>query len=197
MLLVVGLQAGQSSPNLTDVRSITSKTPVDVQIALARSAVPPVGAAATVYVIGPHGYVRAVEGTNGFTCLVDRDRLDVLAPECFDAAGAPTLKVLFFVEEERAKGVKEADITAAVEDRYRSGVFGPPTRAGIVYMLSDYNYLLDPDTNQITHFPAHLMFYAPNLTAKDVGSGPGAPYLTHAGKPDNLMVVVPASSHPH
>src|SRR6185312_13376144 len=96
MLLVVGLQAGQSSPNLTDVRSITSKTPVDVQIALARSAGPPVGAAATVYVIGPHGYVRAVEGTNGFTCLVDRDRLDVLAPECFDAAGAPTLKVLFF-----------------------------------------------------------------------------------------------------
>src|SRR5262249_44455183 len=156
------------------------KTPVDVQIALARSAGPPVSAAATIYVIGPHGYVRAAEGTNGFTCLIDRDRLDVLAPECFDAAGGPTLKVLFFVEEEGGKGVKEADITAAVEDRYRSGVFGPPTRSGIVYMLSDYNYLLDPDTHQIIHFPAHLMFYAPYLTAKDVGSGPGAPFLTNA-----------------
>jgi hypothetical protein len=37
------------------------------------------------------------------------------------------------------------------------------------------------------------MFYAPNLTAKDVGSGPGAPYLVRPGHPDALMIVVPKS----
>ena len=36
------------------------------------------------------------------------------------------------------------------------------------------------------------MFYAPYLTEKDLGSGPGAPYLTAPGDPANVMVVVPA-----
>jgi hypothetical protein len=39
------------------------------------------------------------------------------------------------------------------------------------------------------------MFYAPYATEKEVGSGPGAPYLDHPGKPDALMIVVPASNH--
>ena len=196
MLLALAMQP-QSSPNLADVHSITPQTPVDVQIAIAKAAGPPVSAAATILVLGPRGYVQAVEGTNGFTCLITRDQPDTMAPECYDAAGEPSLKVALFVEEQRAKGVKEADISAAVKERYRTGVFGPPKRPGVVYMLSDHNYLIDPDTHQMIHFPGHLMFYAPYLTATDVGSGPGAPLLTNPGKPDNLMVVVPASSHPH
>jgi len=196
MALALTLQS-QSSPNLANVRSITPQTPADVQIAIARAAGPPVSAAASIYVLGPHGYVMAVEGTNGFTCLITRDQPDTMAPECYDAAGGPSLKVALFVEDERAKGVAEAEISAAVKDRYRTGVFGPPARPGVVYMLSDYNYLIDPDTHQLIHFPGHLMFYAPYLKASDVGSGPGAPLLTNPGKPDNLMVVVPAGSHPH
>ena len=197
VLLTVALQPQSSTPNLAGVHALTSQTPADVQIAIARLAGPPVSAAATIYVLGPHGYTRAVEGTNGFTCLITRDKPDTMAPQCFDAAGAPSVKVQLFIEEERAAGVKEADIAAAVDDRYRQGVFGPPTGPGIVYMLSDFNYLTDPDTGQLIHFPGHLMFYAPYLKAGDVGSGPGAPLLTHPGKPDNLMVVVPASTHPH
>jgi len=36
------------------------------------------------------------------------------------------------------------------------------------------------------------MFYAPYATAKTVGSGGGAPYIVHPGKPDALLIVVPA-----
>lgn len=196
LLLAVAAQS-QSAPDLAAVHAITAQTPADVQIAIARAAGPPVSAAATILVLGPRGYTRAIEGTNGFTCLITRDEPDTMAPECYDAAGGPSLKVALFVEEQRAQGMKESDISAAVKERYRTGVFGPPTRPGVVYMLSDHNYLIDPDTHQRIHFPGHLMFYAPYLKASDVGSGPGAPLLTNPGKPDNLMVVVPASSHPH
>src|SRR5690348_3422057 len=45
----------------------------DAEIALARSAAPPfISKDATVMVLGRHGYETAVEGTNGFVCLVER-----------------------------------------------------------------------------------------------------------------------------
>lgn len=197
LLIVLALQSQTAPPNLDGVRTISAATPVDVQIAIAKEAGPPVSAAATIYVLGPHGYTQAQKGTNGFTCLISRNRLDVMSPECYDAAGAPTLQVLLFVEEERAQGIIEHDIQAAVQDRYKRGIFVAPSRPGIVYMLSSHNYLWDSDSQEIVHYPGHLMFYAPYLKATDVGSGPGAPGLTDPGQPDNLMVVIPASSHPH
>jgi hypothetical protein len=188
----------QATADLTSIHTISAETPVDIQIAIARAAGPPVSAKATIYVLGRTGYVRAVGGSNGFTCLITRDRLDAMAPECYDAAGtASEVPVQMFIEEQRAHGLAEPVIAAAVEARYRSGAFMAPARPGICYMLSANNYLADPDSGQIIHFPGHLMFYAPNLTSADVGEGPGAPLMTNPGHPDNMMVVVPASSHPH
>src|SRR5215468_9176121 len=47
------------------------------EIALARSAAPPsIAKDATVMVLGRHGYETAVEGTNGFVCMVDRTWTD-------------------------------------------------------------------------------------------------------------------------
>ena len=195
VLMSIALQV-PTTQDLAAVRTVDAKTPQAVQMAIARAAGPPVGANATILVLGPRGYEKAQAGTNGFTCLIQRSQLDVMAPQCFDAAGTEsTVRVFMFVEEQRARGVKETDIAAAVEDGYRKGTFTAPNRPGIVYMLSDYNYLSDPDTHEIVHFPGHLMYYAPNLTAKEIGSGPGAPYQTDPGKPDNLLVVVPATSH--
>jgi hypothetical protein len=43
----------------------------DAEIALARSAAPPsIAKDATVMVLGRHGYETAVEGANGFVCVV-------------------------------------------------------------------------------------------------------------------------------
>src|SRR5580693_8330935 len=45
----------------------------NAEIALARSAAPPsISGAAEVVVLGPHGYEMAVEGKNGFVCIVER-----------------------------------------------------------------------------------------------------------------------------
>src|SRR5690348_9296968 len=45
----------------------------DAEIALARSAAPDsISRDATVLVLGRHGYETAIEGKNGFVCMVDR-----------------------------------------------------------------------------------------------------------------------------
>src|SRR5947209_945590 len=45
----------------------------NAEIALARSAAPPsISKDATVMVLGRHGYETAVEGKNGFVCVVER-----------------------------------------------------------------------------------------------------------------------------
>lgn len=182
---------------LAQVRKIDASTPRDVQFAIAVSAGPPIADKATVYVLGPQGYEVARQGTNGFSCIVERQPINAVAPVCYDAEGTATLiPVDEFIERERARGQADADIAKAVADGYRTGQFKAPRKGGIAYMLSDYNWLVDPQTKKMIHFPGHLMFYAPNATAEDIGSGPGAPILTDPGQPDNFLAVVP-SPHRH
>src|SRR5262249_34641613 len=50
--------------------------PREQQITLAESAAPAeVSSHATVYILGPKGYEKAREGTNGFSCFVGRQFL--------------------------------------------------------------------------------------------------------------------------
>src|SRR5260370_8674936 len=66
-------------PQSTDVQHVDASTPRDVQIQLARQAAPPeVGREATIYVLGPKGYEKAVEGKNGFSCIIDREFPDTM-----------------------------------------------------------------------------------------------------------------------
>jgi hypothetical protein len=194
-LILISVSLLAQDADLSNIKTIDAKTPKDIQIKLALSAGPPVADKAAVYVIGPKGYELARKGTNGFTCLVSRQEPGTMEPECFDAEGtATTLKARFYVEELRAQGVAEEEIAKRVEAGYKSKRFIAPRKPGIVYMMSPYNYVLNPEDNKILHFPGHLMFHAPYLTKEQVGEGKGAPYLTNPGKPDNLMVVVPASN---
>lgn len=197
-LIAAPAPSSTSPEELSRITRVDASTPEDVQTALALAAGPPVASGAAVYVLGPKGYRKSREGTNGFTCLVTREHLDTMEPECYDAEGtATTLKSRLFIEEMRAAGKDEAWIAREVEAGYKAGRFTAPKRPGLVYMLSDYNYVFDPDGGKVIHFPGHLMFYAPNLTAKEVGSGPGAPYLVRPGHPDALMIVVPAGHADH
>jgi hypothetical protein len=180
---------------LASVRKIDAQTPPEVQMALALSAGPPIADKAAVYVLGPKGYSKLREGSNGFSCIVQRDRPDEIAPQCFDAEGsATTLQVLLFVEAQRAIGVEDAEIQKAVAAGYKTARFKPPGKPGLVYMLSPYNYLRDPESQKIVNFPGHLMFYAPYATSHEVGTGPGAPYIVNPGKADALMIVIPRGS---
>src|SRR5216684_961816 len=78
--------------------------PREQQIQLAMSAAPPqVSEHATVYVLTSRGYIKAREGTNGFSCLVERQFMGTLEPLCYDAEGsATTLQARLYREELRA-----------------------------------------------------------------------------------------------
>ena len=170
--------------------------PREERIKLAESAAPPeISEKATIYLLERSGYVKVRDGTNGFTCIVERETPLTMEPECYDAEGsATTLLTRFYTEEQRAKGVGEAQITAAIEEGYKSGQFKAPRKAGIVYMMSEHNHVLRPDTHEIIHFSPHLMFYAPFVTEADIGSPPESrdmPFVVHAGQPDALIIVVP------
>lgn len=169
--------------------------PREERIKLAESAAPPeISSHATVYLLDPTGYVKVKEGTNGFSCLVDRQTPLNLEPTCFDAEGsATTLPTRLFVEEQRAKGKDETQIQAELAEGYKKGTYRAPGKPGIVYMLSDRGYLLVPATNTLVRIPPHLMFYAPYATDKDLGSPPPAanmPRVIRPGQPDAYIVVI-------
>jgi hypothetical protein len=201
-LLLTGLLAGINLFSLAQSHKLTPSydfsLPREEKIRLAKSAAPPeISDKATVYVLERSGYVKVHDGTNGFSCFVDRQTpLDML-PTCFDAEGSSTtLLPRLYAEAQRAKGESEDQITAEIAQGYLKGKFRAPSKPGVVYMLSESNYLLDSDdTNpklHMIHMPPHLMFYAPYATAKDIGTPPSArnlPRLIRGGQPDAYMIV--------
>ena len=196
-MVMIGLLS--AALQVSAVTRVDASTPENVQVAIAESAAPAaVAADAAVYIIAESGYRKVRDGRNGFTCLISRQYRNTLEPECFDAEGTATvLPARLFVERRRAEGADDVTVERELEDAYRSHRFVAPRRPGIVYMLSPHNYVLDPESKQIVHFPGHLMFYAPYATQKDVGSGPGAPFIVSPGTPHALMVVVPAGAMEH
>lgn len=191
-LLLLGLASAQT--DLAKIERIDASTPREVQIKLAEAAAPPeITRDATFLVLGKKGYETARAGKNGFTCMIEREITTTLEPECFDAeSSATTLKVRIFVEEQRAAGTSEDKIKQLVEAGYKSGKFRAPRKTAVIYMLSPYNRVLDPQTKRIFPFPGHVMFTAPYVTREQIGAGKGVPYIVHPGKPDALLVVIPA-----
>jgi hypothetical protein len=170
--------------------------PREEKIKLAESAAPPeISGKATVYILERSGYVKVRDSSNGFSCFVDRQDPLNLEPTCFDAEGsATTLQSRFLAEELRAKGKSEDEVTAAIAEGYKSGKFRAPQKPGIVYMMSDAGYLYVAPLNKMVHLPAHLMFYDPYATEKDIGEPPAAanmPHLIRAGQPDAVIIVIP------
>jgi hypothetical protein len=172
------------------------------KIKLAESAAPPeISSKATVYLLERTGYEKLRDGTNGFSCFVDRQTPLNCEPTCFDAEGtATTLPTRLYAEEQRAKGKTEEQITAEIADGYKAGKFKAPVKSGIVYMMSEHGYLLDSAGNRLVHIPPHLMFYAPYATDKDIGSPPPSPDMPHlirAGQADAYIIVIPGSHAGH
>jgi hypothetical protein len=170
--------------------------PREDRIKLAQSAAPPeISEQATVYLLERSGYVKVREGTNGFSCFVDRQTPFNQEPTCFDAEGSSTtLATRLFAEEQRGLRKTEEQITAAIDAGYKSGKFRVPQKPGIVYMMSNQGYLLVPGKTELIHIPPHLMFYAPYATSKDIGSPPAAanmPRMIREGQPDAYIIVIP------
>ena len=122
-----------------------------------------------------------------------------------DAEGTRTFLPRYLkVAEWRAQGKSADEIKFLVADASAKGIFKPPPKPGIDYMLSTGNFT--PKANgEVVHFPPHVMFYAPYLTNADLGLGgslgqdgnpDGPAFVAGEGTPQAL-IIVPVGSGSH
>lgn len=150
--------------------------PDSVERALALSGAPEhLRAGATVYVFGAKGFTKVQTGTNGFTCLLNRDGFfyssSAFKPTCWDAEGATSyVPAMLRVGELLASDKPVAEIRADIDAGFKDGRFRRAQRTGVAYMLAgDVN--LDTSTGKVLGqaYPAHYMIYAPGVTSADLG----------------------------
>jgi hypothetical protein len=182
--------AGSQLPRLMDRQK---------EIALALSACPASAASkAAVYVLDKSGYIKVQDSQNGFTAIVQHSVPAAQEPQCMDAEGTRTfLPRMLKVAELRAQGKSPEEIKRFVADAIAKGVFQPPTRPGVDYMLSTQNVVPD-DKGNIAPFPPHVMFYAPYKTNAELGSegqaGGGPAFVAGEGTP-YALIIVPVGTH--
>ena len=166
-----------------------SALPRDLEIQLALSALPAhLRDNATVYVLNPDkGFEVVRKGTNGFSALVARtgdDAMrgswplteypsDILYPISWDRAGTTAqLRVFLDIAQMQAKVTPPEELKKIIQERYKTGFYKAPERAGVSYMLSPIlRTYVNPEQNgnvATSNIP-HVMHYAPNVSNADVG----------------------------
>ena len=151
----------------------------DAEIALARSAAPEaISSEAKILVLGRHGYETAVEGKNGFVCVVERGWMSpsdapefwnpkIRGPICFNPPAAQSVLPITLKRTEMVlAGRTKAEIIEGNKIAFEKGELPPLEPGAMSYMLSKEAYLTDNDDHNL----AHLMFYAPSLGAKAWGA---------------------------
>jgi hypothetical protein len=121
----------------------------DAEIALARSAAPDsISRGAKVLVLGRRGYETAVEGKNGFVCIVERgwmqpfDKPDfwnpkVRLPLCMNPSGARSHMPLTVKATELAlAGAAKEQMAARLKAAYDSKELPLPENCSMCYMMS-------------------------------------------------------------
>jgi hypothetical protein len=146
----------------------------NAEIALARTAAPPsISRDAKVMTLGAQGYETAVEGKNGFVCMVERAWMNPFdspefwnpknrSPICLNPPAARTVVPITLMRTKlvlagKSKEEIKESVKAAIEKKEL-----PALEAGAMsYMMSKDAYLTDKGG----HNMAHLMFYTPLGTA--------------------------------
>ena len=189
--------AAQSVPAMTTQPALMDR---QREIALALSACPAfVADKAAVYVLEKSGYVKVRDSQNGFTSIVQHSVPTAQEPRCMDAEGTRThLPRILKVAELRVQGKSRDEIQRVVADAFAKGIFQPPGRPGVDYMLSTENRVPNQE-GVVGPYPPHVMFYAPYLTNADLGVdrnklGPdgnpsGPAFVAGEGTPHALIIV--------
>ena len=156
------------------------------EIALARSAAPAsISDNAEVLVLGRRGFESAVNGTNGFVCIVERSwtaapdpdfwNPKVRVPICYNAAAARSylprnIKATALMLAGRTKAQMESAIIAAAG----RGELPVVASGAMCYMLSKQGFGGD----SVPHWPPHLMFFYSHTDPATWGAGlPGSPIM--------------------
>lgn len=159
----------------------------DAEVRLARTAAPDsISRAATVLVLGRQGYERAVEGTNGFVCMVGRGWMagfdwpeywnpKVRAPDCMNRQAARFVVPVALLRSRMVMaGRPTEEILSALKGAFASGQIPAPEPGAMDFMMSPEAYL----TDQGAHNVSHLMFHATGLEAGAWGAGvAGSPVM--------------------
>ncbi len=160
------------------------------EIALARSAAPEsISRDATILVLGRQGYEEAVQGKNGFVCMVERgwvgafDWPEFWSPktrgaECLNPPAVRSILPLAKMRTTMAvAGRNQSEIIASLKEAVNNGEVPKLEHGAMSYMMSKASYL----TDRGDHNGSHLMFYLPvadtaiwgaDLPGSPVGSGP-------------------------
>jgi hypothetical protein len=151
----------------------------DAEVALARSAAPDaISGDAKILVLGRHGYETAVEGKNGFVCVVERGWMSpsdapefwnpkLRGPICFNPPAARSVLPTTYKRTEMVlAGRTKAEIVDGNKAAFEKGELPPLEPGAMSYMMSKGGYLTDDGGHNL----AHLMFYTPPLDGKVWGA---------------------------
>jgi hypothetical protein len=189
------MKQGQAQAHKTAYESMAPldeylMTDRNAEIALARSAAPDsISGEAKILVLGRHGYETAVEGKNGFVCMVERGWMSpsnapefwnpkIRGPICFNPPAARSVLPATYKRTEMVlAGRTKAEIIAGNKAAFEKGELPPLEPGAMSYMMSKGAYLTDHGDHNL----AHLMFYAPPLDGKAWGADlPKSPVMLNA-----------------
>lgn len=181
--------------------------PQDAEIALARSAAPAnVSDRATIKVLNESGFEVAIEGDNGFVCMVMRAWsaptytpkafLDFVyyaplrAPICFNPVAAETMMLYYELRTELGlQGKNPDEIADGIEAAYAKGELPRIGTVSFAYMWS-----ADQDLGPgIGHWHPHMMVFTPYYENSMLGGnefGGTLPFVSDdAGTPFAVTVI--------
>ena len=157
------------------------------EIALAKSAAPPaLSSDANVLVLEKDGYHTAVEGKNGFTCVVERGWMSPLdstdfwnpklrGPICYNPAAVRTILPYTILRTKLIlSGLTKAQMVETIQSYLAASQLPMPEAGAMSYMMSKSQYLGDSGG----HWHPHLMFHLPRAGAASWGANlDGSPVM--------------------
>ena len=160
----------------------------NAEIQLARSAAPDsISREATILIQGRRGYETAVEGQNGFVCMVERGWMGmfdwpefwspkVRASDCLNPQAARSILPIVNLRTRMVMaGRSKVEIISALKAAFEKKQLPSLEGGAMAYMMSKSAYL----TDEGNHNGPHLMFYTPVENAKDWGSeAAGSPVVS-------------------
>ena len=156
----------------------------DAEIALARSAAPEsISRDATILVLGRQGYETAVQGHNGFVCLVDRSwgasfdwpefwNPKVRSATCFNPPAAHSIIPIMREKTELLlAGRSKTEVIDALKASFAKGELPALEPGAMSYMMGKGSYLTDKGNHDL----AHVMFYTSSDAAAWGANLPNSP----------------------
>jgi hypothetical protein len=175
----------------------------DAEIALARSAAPSfISDQAAIYVLTPRGYALAANGSNGFTCFVDRSwsklfqdldfwNPNMRGPTCLNPPARSILTLTEMVTQWALADHSKAQIEAETKTAVERKEFPAIEPGAMSYMMSKDQWLASPSTpGAPSNWKPHVMFYFPDADPDTWGAAKLNTVLVITRMPQSFIVVM-------